>query len=350
MLDPLFACGEVLLVCVQLLSELAEELERRDAIPGLEPRDVRGRATRKGELPLGEARLDPGIPESPPDRRRVVDVRMVVRCSHREPQSRVKTAASDTSPQAMRAGTDRLSSLYVLSGASPPRRRSGMSPRSTSISRLCKTTKPKISARPRDELAPPFNDDGQGSRGPCAGHVGVVVVHQLDPDLVLAGLELRCLARRRVSRAAVGLAVDDDAPVAAVELVRLPADEGRIELPAADLDLDGDDVSACPCAQQSDRGRGPDECEALVQTGGDCGHASKVARHAALPEVENAAAAPGDHLAVVPYGQVVSKTGGDRVHGRELRLPTLPEARPKKSGPAMQPQPITLPSLFSARL
>ena len=96
LLDPLDARGEVVLVRVQLLSELTEELQRWNAIPGLEPGDVRSGTPRKGELALGKTRFDASLLESSPDRRRVVDVRMVVRCSHREPQSRVKTAASST--------------------------------------------------------------------------------------------------------------------------------------------------------------------------------------------------------------------------------------------------------------
>ena len=43
-------------------------------VPGLEPGDVRGRAAREGQLPLGEAGCEAGLLESPTDRRRIVDV------------------------------------------------------------------------------------------------------------------------------------------------------------------------------------------------------------------------------------------------------------------------------------
>ena len=47
--------GEIVLADAEPAAELAQELQRRDAVAGLDARDVRRRAAREGEIALGEA-------------------------------------------------------------------------------------------------------------------------------------------------------------------------------------------------------------------------------------------------------------------------------------------------------
>jgi hypothetical protein len=64
--------GEVVLAHTEAPAHLAQELERRNPVARLDPRDVRGRAPGEGELALAETRTLAGLPQSLPDRRRVV--------------------------------------------------------------------------------------------------------------------------------------------------------------------------------------------------------------------------------------------------------------------------------------
>ena len=102
LLDARDSGGEVLLVRVQLRGELAQQLQRGDSSSGFEPGDVRRGAPREGELALGEACREACLVEPTPDRSRVVDMGVIVRCSHREPQSRESRQPHRRSSQAKR--------------------------------------------------------------------------------------------------------------------------------------------------------------------------------------------------------------------------------------------------------
>ena len=109
-------------------------------LTGFEPgRCTRQSATGRQELALREAGREARLLESPTDCRRVVDMGVVVRCSHREPQSRESRQPHRRSQRGEARGalidvealrTTRLDLLRIGVGAA------GMSPRPTSISRL----------------------------------------------------------------------------------------------------------------------------------------------------------------------------------------------------------------------
>jgi hypothetical protein len=55
-------------------AHLAQELERRDPVARLDPRDVRGRAARERELALAQAGALAGLPETLSDCDGIVDM------------------------------------------------------------------------------------------------------------------------------------------------------------------------------------------------------------------------------------------------------------------------------------
>jgi hypothetical protein len=70
----LVAAREVLDVHADPVRELTEQLQRRDALAGFDPRDVRRRAPWERERTLRETGLDSSLTEPPTDRGGVVDV------------------------------------------------------------------------------------------------------------------------------------------------------------------------------------------------------------------------------------------------------------------------------------
>ena len=76
------AVGEVLLADVEPGGELAEQLQRRDSLPVLDPRDVRGGAAREGKCPLADACLLACGAQAATDADGVVDVTQLLPGRH----------------------------------------------------------------------------------------------------------------------------------------------------------------------------------------------------------------------------------------------------------------------------